>query len=370
MSSTADAPARESSDAVVVIPALEPDAGFAGIVAGIVGHVDAVVVVDDGSGPGYAPVFEAVAAQLGVTVLTHPVNRGKGAALRTAFEHCLAAHPGQPVVTADSDGQHTVTDILRVAAELSVVRPDARGRVCVLGARQFTGGTIPWKSRLGNRLTQGVVRLLSGRSLPDTQTGLRAFSAPLLPALLAIGGDRFEYEMSALMWMLRHDVPVHELPIETRYEDGRNEGTHFRPLRDSALVYGGLLREFGGFALVSGACAVLDLGVFALVAHGVFDGSPALPAVATATVTARVVSGLVNYAANRWGVFSGAEQGSTGTSLGRYVALAVGLLAASSLLTSGLGHLLGGYVVWAKVLVDGALFGVSYLAQRRWVYRR
>ena len=54
--------------------------------------------------------------------------------------------------------------------------------------------------------------------------------------------------------------------------------------------------------------------------------------------------------------------------LGRYAVLAAGILGASWLLTSGLSHLIGQHVVWAKIVVDSGLFAVSFLAQKHWVF--
>ena len=99
-----------------------------------------------GSGPAFAPVFDA-ARRRGCVVLTHPVNRGKGAALKTGFAFIAEHAPGQEVVCADSDGQHRPDDVLRVAA---CVRD---GADLVLGVRGFTG-EVPLRSRFGNSLTR------------------------------------------------------------------------------------------------------------------------------------------------------------------------------------------------------------------------
>jgi len=102
---------------IVLIPAYEPDGRLLGLLDALrAGAPDAhLLVVDDGSGPQFAPVFDAV-RQRGCVVLTHPVNRGKGAALKTGFRF-IAEHASgeQEVVCADSDGQHSPDDVLRVA---------------------------------------------------------------------------------------------------------------------------------------------------------------------------------------------------------------------------------------------------------------
>jgi GT2 family glycosyltransferase len=96
-----------------------------------------VVVVDDGSGPAYAPVFQRVKQISDTTLLTNAINLGKGAALKHGMNHILVNYPDcVGVVTADADGQHSVTDVLRVAAELKQ-QPNVLYSVRVSSARVF-----------------------------------------------------------------------------------------------------------------------------------------------------------------------------------------------------------------------------------------
>lgn len=221
---------------IVLIPAYEPDEHLVGLVNDIVeaDPTQRIVVVDDGSGRAYQPVFDAVRSG-GAEVIAHLVNRGKGAALRTGFAHIAAAHPGDDVVTADCDGQHTLVDIRSVAVALAE-RPGA----LVLGARSFRGG-MPWRSRIGNDATKHLFRMITGRRLADTQTGLRGYSSALLPWLATIEGDHFEYELEVLLEATRSEVPLHEVPIEAIYLSG-NRSSHFRPVCDSVRVYLPLFR--------------------------------------------------------------------------------------------------------------------------------
>lgn len=351
---------------VVIIPAYEPSEELPRLVAGIVaGGLPRVLVIDDGSGTAYSDVFDA-AARAGARVVRHDVNRGKGAALRSALAHVLEHAPESPgVVTADADGQHTAQDIRRVAQALAA--REGTPRVCVLGERDFDLPDIPWRSRFGNKLTTGIIRLLFGRRLRDTQTGLRGMSTDLLPELLDVGGDRFDHEMRVLMHLLATHAEVVSVPIATVYEDGQNATSHFRPLRDSVVIYAAILRQLGAFVLTSGLGFLVDISVFVLVMDLVFDGHPTVRAVGVSTVVARVVSVAANYAVNHLVVFDADAQ--LRRSAGRYAVLAVGLLLSSWLLTTGLSHLLGHHVVWAKLIADTGLFFVSYLVQRRWVFR-
>lgn len=94
---------------IILIPAYEPDERLVRLAASIRAASDAhVVVVDDGSGSDYRQVFDAARA-LGCTVIGHATNRGKGHALKEGFRYVALHHPGEDVVCADCDGQHTLT---------------------------------------------------------------------------------------------------------------------------------------------------------------------------------------------------------------------------------------------------------------------
>jgi dolichol-phosphate mannosyltransferase len=213
-------------DIVVVIPAYEPSETLIRLVRALRSNFRHIVVVDDGSAPSCA-VFPALRDIGGITLLRHETNRGKGAALKTAFAHVLAHIPeAVGVVTADADGQHVLEDIRKVAAEASR-HPDR----LTLGVRSFSGD-IPFRSRFGNIWTRIEFRLLTGVSVQDTQTGLRGIPASWLPDLLAIEGDRYEYEIRMLVYGSRAKRKPAGIPISTVYLDG-NSASHFRPFKDT-----------------------------------------------------------------------------------------------------------------------------------------
>ena len=106
-------------------------------------------MVDDGSGPSYSHFFEELKQYPECEVLGYEVNQGKGYALKYGMRHVQAAYPDTPgVVTADSDGQHTAPDCIKIA-EAMIAQPNK----LVLGSRDFSLGFIPPKSRFGNRMT-------------------------------------------------------------------------------------------------------------------------------------------------------------------------------------------------------------------------
>ncbi len=339
---------------IVLVPAYEPGARLEPVVAGLfLADPDVeVVVVDDGSGPSFAPVFAGVEA-LGATVLRHDANLGKAAALRTGFDHAMAAHPGDDVVTADADGQHTVRDILRVADAL---RGDAADDTptLILGCRAFSG-RVPLRSRAGNAVARGVFRLAAGWSLSDTQTGLRGIPSELLAWVRDQPGERFAYEQNVLLRCRRDGIATRELPIETVYLDD-NASSHFRPVVDSLRVMLPLVL-FAGSSLLAFAVDTVML----LALHALTD------LLVPSIVAARVVSASVNFAVNRRVVFR-AEKGGRMLRQGVRYALLAGALLASNIVWLDALTRYGVPLVVAKVATEAVLFVTSYGVQRTFVF--
>ncbi|MFT4261800.1 MAG: bifunctional glycosyltransferase family 2/GtrA family protein [Nocardioides sp.] len=337
---------------VVVIPAYCPGPAFVGVIEELRRlrpGVD-VLVVDDGSGPAYAPLF-AQAEALGATVLHQPANGGKGAALKAGFAFLDGLRLGRVVVCADADGQHLATDVLRVA---DAVDPGRRDQI-VLGVREFDGA-VPLRSRIGNDATQLLFRLATGSRLRDTQTGLRAFPAELLPWLLQVGGERYEYELTMLLQASRSGIDLRTVPIETVYLDD-NSSSHFRPVVDSLRIYRPLL-AFLGSSLLGFAIDV----VMVIVLQACF-GSLLL-----AVLGARLTSACVNFAVNRSLVFDHAHEARLGRAVRRYAALAVVVLGLNYLLLATLVTL-GVPLLPAKLLTEIALVTLSFTVQSRVVFR-
>ena len=339
---------RAAVTLVVLIPAYKPDERLAVLVTCLRGarRDCAVLVVDDGSGPQYAPFFSAARTR-GAEVVSSPVNQGKGQALRAGLAHAAVTWPDADVVCADADGQHTPSDIESVAA-----RVRETGHM-TLGVRRFTG-PVPLRSRIGNDVTALLFRGATGWRLGDTQTGLRGYPAGRLTWLQEVPGDRYEYELSALLRAHELGMVVEQVEITTVYEPG-NTSSHFRPVQDSARIYAPLLRFMGA-----------SLASFGIDWLGVMVIFPMTGSLLAAVVGARQVSGTANFFMNRR-VFR-AQRGTVARTAVRYAVLAVSLLAASYLALKALTAV-GIPLGIAKVLGDGAIYVASYMAQRRLVFR-
>jgi putative flippase GtrA len=334
---------------IVLIPSYEPDGRLLELVRALRASTTYdILIVDDGSGPAYAPVF-AAARELGAWVCTHAANRGKGAALRTGFAHLAAHHPGRDVVCADADGQHTPADIRRVAAALHPSDTGA-GPDMVLGVRHFTG-RVPARSRFGNAVTTRLFGAVTRLPVVDTQTGLRAYPARLLSWLRGVPGDRFEYELRLLLRAARERLTVRQVPIATVYLE-ENTSSHFRPVRDSVRIYA----PFLAYGLSSFAGFAVDVALLWLLAA-------ATGSLTASVVGARLVSGAVNFTVNRVWVFTDGGRAPLRAALLRYVVLTTVLLAANLTLLSALVGI-GVPLFWAKLGTEAALFTVGFVAQK------
>ena len=337
---------------IVLIPAYEPGLSLIDLVRelrSMEGDLG-VVVVDDGSGPAFQPIFDEVVA-LGGDVVTHPVNSGKGLALKSGLFYIERSFPGRDVVCADCDGQHTVVDILRVAEHLRRTRA-----AMVLGERSFAGD-VPLRSRFGNSVSRTLFRVATGRSLPDTQTGLRGYPASMLGWLQSVPGERYDYELNVLTRAVDAGMDIDTVDISTVYLQS-NESSHFRPVVDSARIYAPLLK----FALSSITAFTID--TVALLALMAATGSLVL-----SVVGARVLSSSVNFAINRRAVFEHGRDKPTMTAGMQYFALVIGLLGlnyASLLSLQAVGFPL----LPAKLVTELLLFVVSWAVQRRFVFAR
>ena len=130
----------------IIIPAYEPDMRLLELLKDMKSNkCGPVILVNAGSGKEYNNFDKAqmILKDTGGVLLIHEKNKGKGRALKTAFAYVLRQYPQAiGVVTADSDGQHTVSCINDVRSTLEQ-QPDN----LILGVRKFDGEGIPWKSR-------------------------------------------------------------------------------------------------------------------------------------------------------------------------------------------------------------------------------
>jgi glycosyltransferase involved in cell wall biosynthesis len=235
-------PAPAAPGLVAVIPALNAGKTIGPVVAGALRHVPRVIVVDDGSTDDTA----ARAAAAGAEVIRHPANRGKGAALATAFGALLAEHRSAGgdrdaafagAITLDADGQHDPEDIPRFVELFRSERP-----AIIVGSRSGQFAHMWGPRRAMNRFSSASLRFFARLDLPDSQSGFRLYDAGFLKRF-RLTGDRYEAEMDALMQAAGAGMRIASVPIRLACVDGRAT-SHYRPLLDTFRIAGAVLARW------------------------------------------------------------------------------------------------------------------------------
>lgn len=343
----------------VIIPSLNPDEKLVGTVTELynAGFED-IVIIDDGSDEKHKAFFPDLSEFPYCTIIHHRVNKGKGAALKTAFKYVIKNRDYQSgVVTVDADGQHLVKDVIACAEQMTETE------TVVLGCRNFSEPHVPKRSRFGNKTTSLVFKTLCGLKISDTQTGLRAIPNKFLPLFLEVKGDRYEYETNMLLEFKKQGIPFSEVTISTVYFDN-NEKSHFRPIRDSLRVYRFIL----SFVFSSMFSALVETVLFYLLLKFLFGDLS--NGILLTTAIARVCSATVNFTVNRKTVF--ASKAGVFKTLVKYIALAIPLLLASGYAVKGISLLFEieneAVITAIKLIVDTLLFLISFRIQQNWVF--
>ena len=213
-------PGRADRAVAVVIPAYQAAATIAEVVSRTSRAVPgaSVYVVDDGSTDGTS----AAGRGQGATVLVHPRNRGKGAALATGIAAALAGG-ADVIITLDADGQHPPEEIPGLAAPVLAGEADV-----TLGARARTGA-MPWGRRCTNWVSAALASRIAGTGVPDAQSGFRVLSRRAAQAVRP-GEQGYDFETAFLLAALARGLRVRFVPVSTVY-DGRP--SHFRPWADT-----------------------------------------------------------------------------------------------------------------------------------------
>lgn len=334
----------------VLIPCYEPDEKLKNLCMALSAKGLYTLVVNDGSTKNLE-IFDDCAKINNIEVTGYAENRGKGHALKVGFEY-LRSRGYNSCVTADSDGQHTPEDILRIMAEL-----EKNPTKLILGVRDKS--LMPPKSKIGNEMTCKLFRLLYGIRLSDTQTGLRGIPFSDFDGLMSIKSERYEYEMEMLIDSGKLFSGIIEIPIETIYIED-NRGSHFRPIKDGAKIYSVLFGKLPIFLVSSLISFIIDYGLFNLFYYVIFKSST------VSTVIARAISGSANFLINRNVVFKGNSEKYT---FWRYWTLALCILAANLLLIKLLVDIAGLPAFFAKIIVEIILYFVNFIIQNRWTHK-
>lgn len=214
---------------IILIPAYEPTTKLLDLLKKLKKENLTTIIVNDGSNNTYDEIFNE--AKKYAYILKHDVNKGKGRALKTGIEYIQNNYKKDYVIiTMDCDGQHTIKDALKLG-EYTLNHNEE-----LVTGKILRNKTTPLRSKIGNSITRFVYRTITGLDVYDTQTGLRAFSDKLVPLMLEIEGERFEYEMNVLLTCSTKKIKITEIQIDTIYIEN-NSGSHFNGIKDSIKIY-------------------------------------------------------------------------------------------------------------------------------------
>lgn len=166
-----------------------------------------IVIVDDGSTDGTRDILTCwrEAAPDDMQIIFHQQNGGKGAALRTGFEHAT----GDVFVIQDADLEYDPRDYIKLLGPL------LEGRSPVVYGSRFLGGprsAMSLTHTLGNKMLTVSTNLLYGTSLSDMETCYKCFRRDVI-ANMPLRSRRFEIEPELTAKILKRGYPIFEVPI-------------------------------------------------------------------------------------------------------------------------------------------------------------
>ncbi len=189
-------------------------------------EADRVIVVNDGSTDGTSAILAAYSDSIHL-LANHP-NAGKGTSLRKGFKYAFE-QGFDYAITIDSDGQHYPEDIAKIVHAVN----EHPGNV-IMGSRNMNQEGVPGKSSFGNKFSNFWFKVETGITLPDTQTGFRAY--PLAPiSKMKLFTTKFELEIEVIVRLAWKGIKFTPVSIRVKY-DPEERVSHFRPGKDFTRI--------------------------------------------------------------------------------------------------------------------------------------
>lgn len=221
-----------------IVPSYNGEATLSSLLEELLPLTTCVVVVDDGSEDGTSSVARSFASE-GVVLLRHPVNLGKGAALRTGFFWALE-RGFDVAVTLDSDLQHSPHDLPTI---LDIFEGDSLD--LLVGSRVHDIQAMPRLRRLGNSFSSWIASRFCHQRIPDSQCGYRVYRlGSCRPVLTNLDLDRFDAETEVIIRAALERLRIGFAPIRVIYPENGSHKSYYRTFSDTSLIVWFYVKEF------------------------------------------------------------------------------------------------------------------------------
>lgn len=339
---------------IIVIPSLNPDRKLIKTIKELKDYFSSIIVVDDGSKKEYLEVFSEI-ENLGCIVTHHKINYGKGKALKTGIKILEENFPDTDAfITMDADGQHKVSDVLKIKEELEK-DPDN----IVLGSRSIYSKNVHFSTKIATFLTSMFFGLFTGYKFRDTLTGLRGIPIIYKKLALAIPGTRYDYEMNFLLEMALRRIDFTAVNIKYIYTEKKRVSLIDR-VKDVFYLYETPIKFFAS----SLSSTAIDLILFDLLIK--IESINPIFMVYIATYLARIVSSIINFTMNKKWVYKSA--GKTSKEATGYTIVLVLKTIASSFIVSLFSFATINLTI-IKMAVDSILFIINYYIQNKYIFK-
>jgi len=210
----------------IVIPTYNNAGTLAGIIEDVAQYTQHIIVVNDGSTDDTLQIVRSFPF---VQLISYTENRGKGWALRKAFEYAISRDYSY-AITIDSDGQHFPKDIPAFIDKL-----ESSSNAIIVGARNMGQAGVPGKSSFGHKFSNFWFKVETGINCPDTQSGFRLYPLEALKNIHFIT-RKYEFEIEVLVRGAWAGVGIDSVPVTVYYAPKETRVSHFRPFRDFTRV--------------------------------------------------------------------------------------------------------------------------------------
>jgi len=210
---------------LVVVPVYNHATTLRKVISGILAVHEHVLVIDDGS----TDLMPDTLKGLGVDVIHHEHNRGKGAAIRTGA-HAAQKMGMTHIITIDADGQHDPADIPLFVAAIA-----RDSHAVIVGARDFNTTNVPGSSRFGRKFSNFWLRVQTGVILSDVQSGFRAYPLAVLNNVKCTE-NHYSFEVEVLVRAAWAGFSLKDVDITVYYPPKETRISHFKSFTDNVRI--------------------------------------------------------------------------------------------------------------------------------------